>query len=406
MIRKLRWKFLSIMMAIFTILLITVFVMLYYSTKLNYRQRSIETLHTAVMENFPNDNSLIPPPRREETPMFVADKKDDGTITVIKNRLSDMEDSQAEELISLTEGQTAASGTLKDQQLRYLYDRKPPGNVTRYVFMDISAETDALSSQITHSLIIGAGALAAFFLFSFFLSKWMVKPVEEAWKRQRQFVADASHELKTPLTIISSNIGLLSQTQAASDPKNSRRIGCIQAETVRMKQLVESLLTLARHDSDGITAGHLPLDFSFIVESCVMTMEPVAFDMKRSLSAEVEKGIQVKGDEKRLRQLVDILLDNACKYSSENSQITVRLKRIPSKEVCLLVSNEGTPLTKEEIKNIFLRFYRGDPARSSVPGYGLGLSIAKSIAEEHRGKIEACSDGSGRNHFTVTLPLI
>ena len=108
---------------------------------------------------------------------------------------------------------------------------------------------------------------------------------------------------------------------------------------------------------------------------------------------------------KKLRQLTDILLDNACKYSQDNGSICVTLKKDSAKEALLTVSNEGAPLTKEEIKHLFLRFYRGDTARSNIPGYGLGLSIAQSIVSEHRGKIEASTDGFATNSFIVRLPI-
>ena len=136
-----------------------------------------------------------------------------------------------------------------------------------------------------------------------------------------------------------------------------------------------------------------------------MAFEPLAFDMDKHITYDIEASLHVNGDDKKLRQLTDILLDNACKYSQDNGSICVTLKKASAKEALLTVSNEGAPLTKEEIKHLFLRFYRGDTARSNIPGYGLGLSIAQSIVSEHGGKIEASTDGFATNSFIVRLPI-
>lgn len=180
-------------------------------------------------------------------------------------------------------------------------------------------------------------------------------------------------------------------------------VGCFT--NFGMKQLTESLLTLARSDSGQETAVCAPVDLSFIVNSSLMTFEPLVFDMDKHIIYDIEASLHVNGDEKKLRQLSDILLDNACKYSLDKGSIRVTLKKSGTKEALLTVSNEGTPLTKEEIRHLFLRFYRADTARSNIPGYGLGLSIAQSIVSEHGGRIDVSTDGSRVNSFMVRLPL-
>lgn len=405
MMRKLRWKFIAITMTIVTLLLTVIFVTLYYSTKAYYRQRSMNILKNAMRENIPGSNP--PPPRREETPIMVVDVNPDDSQTVVKNQLLNVGPEEAPGLITLANQQAGSnSGVIQGKHLRFLYDNRRPGGVIRYVFADIYPEQSSLYWQAVHSAIIGVCSFALFFLFSLLLSRWAVKPVEDAWERQRQFVADASHELKTPITVILSNIHLLIQSPDTLTDKSRRRLEHIEAESRRMKQLVESLLTLARSDSGKEAAVHRPLDMSYVVSSSVMTFEPLVYDMGKSISSKVESSLRVNGDEKKLRQLIDILLDNACKYSADASHITVELSGTKTKEALLSVTNQGAPLTKEEIKHIFLRFYRSDPARSQVPGYGLGLSIAENITREHRGFIEAVSDGKDQNTFLVRLPLI
>ena len=416
MIRKLRWKFSAIMMTIVAFLLAVIFITLYYTTKANYVQRSMGTLHSAMLENYPGsmrEQAGQPPsagqrppsrPRRQELPLMVVDIRQ-GNYTVVKNQLPDIESQEAETLISLAESKGGESGTLKDLHLRFLRGKTKPDQTVRYVFADIYEEQNSLYWQVIHSSMIGASSFAVFFLFSILLSGWAVKPVEIAWQRQRQFVADASHELKTPLTVILSNADMLEKDRDIPKGQNRQRISHIKAESLRMKQLTESLLTLARSDSGQETAVCAPVDLSFIVNSSLMTFEPLVFDMDKHIIYDIEASLHVNGDEKKLRQLSDILLDNACKYSLDKGSIRVTLKKSGTKEALLTVSNEGTPLTKEEIRHLFLRFYRADTARSNIPGYGLGLSIAQSIVSEHGGKIEASTDGFATNSFIVRLPI-
>ena len=234
----------------------------------------------------------------------------------------------------------------------------------------------------------------------------MVRPVERAWEKQRQFVADASHELKTPLTVVLSNADMLAASHALTDEKNSHRLENIRAEAQRMKGLVENLLTLARSDSQLLPAVREPVNFSFIVTGATLMLEPAIYDLGRSMDCQVDENLTVLGDGARLRQLVDVLLDNACKYGREGTPIVVRMSATGKRELLLSVSSEGTPLPPEECRNIFERFYRSDQSRSEQKGYGLGLSIARTIVQEHAGKIWAQSDGVKRNTFYVRLPCL
>ena len=425
MIRTLRFKFVAALMTIVTILLFVIFGTLYYTAKMNFQKNSMDALHFALTEHPApepqtdpapgavrrgakgSDASVLekPPfPRKEMLPILVADVDGSGSITIVKNRLPDTVSSEIESLIGLVEGQSGRSGTLSEWHLRYLTEQKGDGRGTRYVFADIYAEQSALHSQLIHSIIIGLIAFSAFFLVSVLLSRWVFRPAEEAWNRQRQFVADASHELKTPLTVILSNAGMLSRSPELSDEKNRRRIENIQAESARMKQLIESLLFLARSDSGAGRADHQDVDFSFTVSARAMTFESLIYDAGKTLVCQITGDLHTAGDEKKLHQLVDILLDNARKYSRNGSTITLTLASSGQKEILLSVESDGTPLTREEQSQLFNRFYRANPSRSGTPGYGLGLAIASDIVAEHHGKIWVQSDASGRNTFFVKLP--
>lgn len=406
MIRALRIKFVIVLMTIVTILLFIIFGTLYYTTSVNYRQNSINALRTALMEH-PAAVEMEPPmpmpaPKKGALPILVAETDASGSITIVKNRLPDSVSAEIGALIRLADGQGARSGILPEWNLRYMIGKKGPDDAVRYAFADTYAEQSALHSQLIHSAVIGTGAFAVFFLVSILLSYWVARPVEEAWNRQRQFVADASHELKTPLTVILSNASMLSRSPGISDEKNRRRIENIQAESGRMKQLIESMLFLARSDSGG-GSEFQDVNLSLIVNSGAATFEAVIYDAGKTLSCHIADGLHLSGDEQKLRRLTDILLDNACKYSREGSEISLTLTASGTKDMLLSVTSEGAPLSKEEQKQIFLRFYRANPSRSGTPGYGLGLAIASDIAAEHRGKISVQSDASGKTCFSVRL---
>ena len=259
-----------------------------------------------------------------------------------------------------------------------------------------------LSSLIRNSLAIGAGGLAAFFIISLLLARWAVRPVRQAWERQREFVADASHEMKTPLTVILSNADML-LSHAGQTDKVKKWGENIKMEAVRMRRLVESLLLLARTEVEIPGEEAQAVDLSDLTEECLLSWEPVLFEKGRSLEERVEPGLEVTGRRDQLRQVLEILLDNALKYSQEGGRITLRLERSGRKSILLSVRNTGWPLQPQQLSRLFERFYRADDARPDDGGYGLGLPIARNLVQSHRGKIWAESGEAG-NTFFVQLP--
>ena len=244
-------------------------------------------------------------------------------------------------------------------------------------------------------------SLLAFLGLSLLLARWALRPVERAWEQQRQFVADASHELKTPLTVILTDAELL-QDPETNEADRARFSGGILTMARQMRGLVEDLLELARLDAGTARRERTELDFSELCAQTLLPFEPLFFEKGLELQSQVEPGIRVRGDGEHLRQVEEILLDNALKYAAVPSAVELRLAR-QGRNVRLSVASRGDALSKEELKDIFKRFYRADRARSRGGGYGLGLAIAGSIAAEHGGKIWAESE-SGVNTFIVELP--
>ncbi|MCF0133913.1 MAG: HAMP domain-containing histidine kinase, partial [Blautia sp.] len=234
------------------------------------------------------------------------------------------------------------------------------------------------------------------------LSKWAVRPIEEAWNGQRKFLDDASHELKTPLAVILTNSELACSDDYSAEEKR-RFVENIHTMSSHMKVLVEQMLELSRTDRPVSKPVEQIVDFSGIVNHIVLTLEAMLFEKGHPLACEISPDILVKGNEQQLSQVVEILLDNAGKYASENGGIQVFLNRQGNRHCVLTVRNEGQEIPEEELKNLFKRFYRMDSSRTRDGSFGLGLSIAENIVNSHRGKIRAESK-DGWNSFYVSIP--
>lgn len=404
MLKKLRIKFVVINMSIVTIMLGIIFYMLFFSTS-----RTLELESIQMMEKLSMNPQKITLGVQEEKPdlairlpYFTVLHNRAGEIIEIGGDYYDLSDTEMiESIVQLSKDMHTDIGTLNDYNLRFMRTQTPMGEC--YVYSDITNEQSILKGMGRAFLAIGLVAFLVFLGISIFLAMWAVKPVEKAWKQQKQFVADASHELKTPLTVIMTDAELMN-TPDCEEGERIQLTESILTMSAQMRGLVESLLELARIDNGIMKNKMTPTDFSEITSNACMMFEPLFFENDRVLDYDVDPDIQVKGSDAHLKQLVDILLDNACKYSSPNGMTVAQLKKIQSKRCLLTVSSQGEALNEEDLKNIFKRFYRLDKARTMNHSYGLGLSIAQNIVKEHRGKIWAESH-SGQNIFYVELPL-
>ena len=235
---------------------------------------------------------------------------------------------------------------------------------------------------------------------SWLLSGFVSRPVVRTWQDQQQFISDASHELKTPLTVILSSADLLEESASG---EQQRYVDNILAESRRMKELVEDMLTLSRTESGRAAAPFAPLDLSDLVTDAALRFEPVAFEAGHPLEYDIQNGLSLTGDCQQLDQLVDILLDNAVKYAAPGGAIRLTLNAA-GRNAVLAVENPGERIPAEKLSHLFDRFYRVDDARTGAAGFGLGLAIARQITARHKGTITAASDESA-TRFTVTLPL-
>lgn len=388
MIRKLRIKFICMTMALVTIVLVFMLGMQYRSTRESMERESLEVLRSAVTA--PMDMNR---PGDFTQPCFVLIETLQGNLLVSSNLYYDLSDlTLLREIYRQASAAGESTGVLSDFNLRFLRSD------ALYAFTDITAEIQILNTLLRNCVLFGAAGFFSFLLITVLLSRWIVRPVEQAWQQQRQFVADASHELKTPLTVILTNAELL---QEGGD---ARCVSNILTMSHQMRGLVESLLQLARADCGRTKAELASLDYSKLVEDALLPFEPLYFEQGLALESEIAPDITLTGSESHLRQVVEILLDNGQKYSDPGGTIRLRLQRQGRNQCLLRVSTPGRELTDSECRDIFKRFYRVDKARSMNHSYGLGLAIAQRITEDHKGRIWAES-GSGENTFCVQLPL-
>ena len=271
------------------------------------------------------------------------------------------------------------------------------GGYILVAFMDNTVVNESAMTLFRYTLIFGIVALVLFFFLSVFLAKKIVEPLEQSYQKQKQFISDAGHELKTPVSIVSANAELLSRELG-----DNQWLQNIQYENERMGILVGQLLDLAR--TENVVSQMEHIDFSRLVAGETLPFESVAFEKGLVLSSDIASGIVVEGNGTQLKQLTSILLDNAIRHSKADGQVRLTLTKDHGAAE-LSVVNHGDEIPAEHREKIFERFYRMDPARNGEDKhYGLGLAIAKAIATAHHGHIEVrCYNGLVE--FRVNLPI-
>ena len=339
---------------------------------------------------------------RNSIPLAVYTFDGDSTLTSVPEVTTatidtDVLEEAGTRIASTPEGH----GTFSDLGLHYY---KRTVNDTVYIaFADASTTANWESLALTLA-IAGLGTLAVFFIISLFLSKWALRPVREAWDSQRQFVADASHDLKTPLTVILANASILLKHPESSIASQSQWIESTQTEAESMQGLVCEMLELAQVEERAQIA-HETFDFSDMVDGETLQFESLAFEQGCSFECEIEEGISVNGDAGRLGKMVSTLIENALKYVNSGGTVSVKLAR-SGRTLALTVHNTGTPIAADDLPHIFDRFYRSDKARTSgTGGFGLGLAIARETARAHDGDITCTSTEADGTAFLVKLPV-
>lgn len=400
-IDRLRWKFMLYNMMIVTAVIGITFCSAAFLVKKRGYQEVNEALSQAVEAQ--EDEALIfelSSPVR--LPYFSVVVEADGAVRLQEGVYNSFPDQDFLEQVALLGMERQGSeGALKDYNLRYLRVSHPAGCLI--AFADTSYEDAMIQEMLVNGGIACCVIWLGFLVLSYLFARWAVRPVEETMQHQKQFVADASHELKTPLTVITANAELLKDRCQGMAPDIDKWLDHMNQECLQMRRLVEDLLLLARNDTGKKERADWKwVNFSDLVTEEILIFEPVFFQMGKTLGDRICEDVWVKGSAEQLKQVLQILLDNAAKYSKEQGRTDVRLEVCGRKQVCLWVESEGNVIPKEQRTAVFRRFYRGDKSRSGSNGYGLGLAIAQMIVKNQKGSIGLECDGE-KNCFYVKL---
>ena len=264
------------------------------------------------------------------------------------------------------------------------------------VFVDGSMSRTVLMQSTTIAGFVLLGCAALVLMLIFLLSKKAVKPIAESYEKQKQFVTDANHELKTPLTLIMANVEI-----AELELGKNEWLDDIRAEGHRMTELVNQLVALSRMDEEGQPLNITEVALGKLVADTIAEFEPLAKERGKTITSNIGKGISYCGDEALLHRLVGIFMDNAIKYCDQGGEISVTLRR--GRQIVLTVENTYAAVGEIELNRLFDRFYRADKARKFTGGYGVGLSMAKAIVEKHKGEITAYKKDGTHIGFKVVL---
>ncbi len=425
MIRKLRKKFIvAAIVAVFLVLLVLIGAI----NALNYRGLVVDADSTLqiLAENkgsFPRQlfrepdrpSELQAPPNEGNNGPF-GERRGDSRELAYQSRFftawfSDDKLSRInlDNLASLSEEEAAAlaesvyaAGRAKGFADEYRYRRAACEGETLLVFLNCQRELATFRDFLYASIGISLGGTLAVFLLLLVFSGRLVRPIAESYEKQKRFITDAGHELKTPITIIRADADVL----ASELDGENEWIADIRKQTGRLAELTEDLIFLSKMEEENPALQMEELSLSELVDETAQSFQSLARSKGKRFSASVEPELQVKGDEKALGKLVSILLDNAMKYSPESGTVELTLEKT-GKNALLIVRNSTQPMERGSADRLFERFAREDRSRNSESGgFGLGLAIAKAVTEAHKGTIRAESEDGASLTVTAELPLI
>lgn len=418
--KKLRIKFIIVSMVSLTVVL---FLFMGVIILLNYwnLERDADGILTILMENdghFPKggdrsgDKQLSssfpeePPPIFEpavspelpyESRYFSVKLNSQGeTVTVDTGKIAAVDTSTAIEYAQSVWRSGSGQGFFGN----YRYKMDFSGNETSVIFLDCGRSLDTFRTFLANSTIVSVIGILLVLLLMTVLSARIVKPFSENYEKQKRFITDAGHELKTPLTIIDADAEILEM-----DYGENEWIKDIHTQTKRLAELTNSLILLSRMEETGGQSQMLEFLVSDVAEEVVGNFQTLTMTQHKSLMGHIQPMLSMFGDENAIRRLFGILLDNAVKYSDAESEIVVTLEK-QKNTLRFSVFNRTSNLSKETVQHLFDRFYRGDPSRNSqIKGYGLGLSIASAIVAAHKGRISANAQDGNSMLITVTFPV-
>lgn len=413
MIKKLRIKFIIVAMVVTAFVLYTIIGIVNIRNYVNIVDNADQTL-TFLVEGggrFPFDNAQPP-----ETQGNVDKKRPNGISPEMpfETRYFTVKLDSTGEVVSVDMDKIAAvnettattyakeifgSGTTKGFKGNYRYALSSSDGVTNVIFVDCTHDLETFYSFLQASMLISLAGLVIVFILILFFSRLIVKPVAETYQKQKQFITDANHELKTPLTVIGANCDLLEMESGENEWTHS-----IRNQVDKLTELTNKLVFLSRMDEENTNTIMTDFSLSEIASDTASAYSALALSQNKKFEADIAENVTVHGDIALIRELLTLLLDNAFKYSSGDGDIKLTVSTVGKNKVIKL-SNMTDGVPQGILNKLFERFYRLDKSRNSqTGGHGIGLSVAKAITELHKGKITASSADGYTIVFTVTLP--
>ena len=416
MIKKLRRKFIAI--SVLSVFLVLLFIMTVINV-LNYSRvvTDSDNVLTVLAENngdFPkwergnrlrkkNSDWLfdeLSPDQSPELPYesryFSVRLSCEGNVTSVDTgRISAIDTDTAKEYAE----ELWNTGSERGFVSNYRYRRTTDGNDVVIIFLDCRSRIAAFRSFLLYSVFVSLGGMVAVTVLVLLLSKVVMKPVQESYEKQKSFITDAGHEIKTPLTIIEADATILEMDCG----EDNEWIQDIRAQVRRLTDLTKDLIFLSRMEEERPQVQKIDFPLSEVLTETAQSFQSLAKVQNKTFTIDVEPMLSICGDEKAITQLVSILLDNAVKYSDDNGAISLKAFS-KGRNVCVEVYNTAEEVNTSELGRLFDRFYRADKSRNSeTGGYGIGLSIARAVTEAHGGKITATSE-DGKS-LTITAVL-
>ena len=343
----------------------------------------------------PGKNRTMSPELPFESRYFIVTLDSDGNVTdTDTGKIAAVDTDTAEEYAEKVWEHTKTHGFLSS----YRYIKTEEDGSTQIIFLDCTRSMNTFEAFLATSLVVAVAGMAAFLILVIVLSKKIVRPVSEAYEKQKRFITDAGHEIKTPLTVIDADTEVLEMEWGENE-----WLSDIRKQTVKLKDLTNSLIYLSKMEESRESVQKIDFPISDMVEETAGSFEALAVTQNKTFDLEVEPMLTYCGEEKSIQRLVSILLDNALKYSPEGGKISVKFGKV-GKNLQLSVYNTAEHVDQKNISHMFDRFYRFDESRNSeTGGYGIGLSIARAIVESHKGKITAKSEDGKSMCMTVVL---
>lgn len=339
--------------------------------------------------------------RRNESITTVFYNSTDDEVSVLWGDIS-LDEAMIKAAVKEIVGQKEEFGELKDYRL--IYYKEGVGSTYRIALADMAYITSRTTRTAIELLLVFVVAMIIFFPISMWLSKVASKPMEDAINMEREFVANISHDLKTPITVILANNSILKDNADSKISEQAQWIDSTDEAAKEMMKMINEMLTLSSLESVGRNVGKSPVSLSSAVEKAVLQTESLAFDRKITVEDDIQADVTVEAVPEYVGRICNSLLENAFKYEPDGGRVAVALSVVKKKAV-LSVRNFGSVISDEDMPHIFERFYRADKSRASYQGHGLGLPIIKQMAEQTGAEVSASSSAEKGTEFTVVFEL-